>query len=86
MSSLTSFRAPYEHAWGGRRPQKHLRFLANRSAALKQIETMPSNRLSTPVLTVDAARIHEVDTANTQSLHGMWLGMNHYLLFDETRI
>lgn len=36
---------------------------------------MPSNRLSTPVLTVDAARIHEVDTANTQSLHGMWLGM-----------
>ncbi|KAL1997516.1 hypothetical protein VTN49DRAFT_47 [Thermomyces lanuginosus] len=34
---------------------------------------MPSNRLSTPVLTVDAARIHEVDTANTQSLHGMWL-------------
>ncbi|KAL1981686.1 hypothetical protein VTN96DRAFT_2349 [Rasamsonia emersonii] len=33
---------------------------------------MPS-RLSTPVLTVDAAKIRKVDTANTQSLHGMWL-------------
>lgn len=31
-------------------------------------------KLSTPVLTVDAAKIHKVDTANTQSLHGMWLG------------
>ncbi|OKL56353.1 hypothetical protein UA08_08531 [Talaromyces atroroseus] len=30
-------------------------------------------KLSTPVLTVDAAKIHKVDTANTQSLHGMWL-------------
>jgi hypothetical protein len=34
---------------------------------------MPS-RLSTPVLTVDTAKIHKVDTANTQSLHGMWMG------------
>ncbi|KAF9888686.1 hypothetical protein FE257_008444 [Aspergillus nanangensis] len=33
---------------------------------------MPS-RLSTPVLTVDTAKIHNVDTANTQSLHGMWM-------------
>ncbi|KAH1422281.1 hypothetical protein LV164_002111 [Aspergillus fumigatus] len=33
---------------------------------------MPS-RLSTPVLTVDAAKIHNVDTANAQSLHGMWM-------------
>uniref|UniRef100_A0A093Y4L2 Uncharacterized protein n=1 Tax=Talaromyces marneffei PM1 TaxID=1077442 RepID=A0A093Y4L2_TALMA len=30
-------------------------------------------KLSTPVLTVDAAKIQQVDTANTQSLHGMWL-------------
>ncbi|KAI9367756.1 hypothetical protein BJX61DRAFT_537800 [Aspergillus egyptiacus] len=30
-------------------------------------------RLSTPVLTVDTAKIHKVDTANTQSLHGMWM-------------
>lgn len=34
---------------------------------------MPS-RLSTPVLTVDAAKMHKVDTANAQSLHGMWMG------------
>ncbi|OJI98419.1 hypothetical protein ASPVEDRAFT_50135 [Aspergillus versicolor CBS 583.65] len=33
---------------------------------------MPS-RLATPVLTVDTAKIHKVDTANTQSLHGMWM-------------
>ncbi|BDD62858.1 hypothetical protein MPDQ_004760 [Monascus purpureus] len=33
---------------------------------------MPS-RLATPVLTVDPAKIQQVDTANTQSLHGMWL-------------
>ncbi|KKK17535.1 hypothetical protein ARAM_007664 [Aspergillus rambellii] len=33
---------------------------------------MPT-RFSTPVLTVDAAKIHKVDTANTQSLHGMWM-------------
>ncbi|KAL3479933.1 hypothetical protein BJX99DRAFT_221510 [Aspergillus californicus] len=33
---------------------------------------MPA-RLSTPVLTVDTAKIHKVDTANTQSLHGMWM-------------
>lgn len=33
---------------------------------------MPS-RLSTPVLTVDTAKIHKVDTANAQSLHGMWM-------------
>ncbi|KAL2835261.1 hypothetical protein BDW59DRAFT_5735 [Aspergillus cavernicola] len=32
-----------------------------------------SARLSTPVLTVDTAKIHKVDTANTQSLHGMWM-------------
>ncbi|KAH8705039.1 hypothetical protein BGW36DRAFT_421617 [Talaromyces proteolyticus] len=30
-------------------------------------------KFSTPVLTVDAAKMHKVDTANTQSLHGMWL-------------
>lgn len=35
--------------------------------------TMPS-RLSTPVLTVDAGKIHKVDTASVQSLHGMWMG------------
>ncbi|PWY78274.1 DUF1752-domain-containing protein [Aspergillus heteromorphus CBS 117.55] len=34
--------------------------------------TMPSP-LSTPVLTVDTAKIHKVDTANAQSLHGMWM-------------
>lgn len=33
---------------------------------------MPS-RLSTPVLTVDTEKIHKVDTANAQSLHGMWM-------------
>ncbi|RJE18764.1 hypothetical protein PHISCL_08894 [Aspergillus sclerotialis] len=33
---------------------------------------MPS-RLSTPVLTVDAEKMHKVDTANAQSLHGMWM-------------
>lgn len=33
-----------------------------------------SSRLATPVLTVDPAKIQQVDTANTQSLHGMWLG------------
>ncbi|PGH13329.1 hypothetical protein AJ79_03746 [Helicocarpus griseus UAMH5409] len=33
---------------------------------------MPS-RLSTPVLSVDAAKIHEVDTRNAESLHGMWM-------------
>ncbi|PGH17369.1 hypothetical protein AJ80_04824 [Polytolypa hystricis UAMH7299] len=33
---------------------------------------MPS-RLSTPVLTVDPAKIHEVDTRNAESLHGMWM-------------
>ncbi|KAL2002818.1 hypothetical protein VTN02DRAFT_5861 [Thermoascus thermophilus] len=33
---------------------------------------MPS-KLSTPVLTVDAAKMHKVDTANAQSLHGMWM-------------
>ncbi|PYH98806.1 DUF1752-domain-containing protein [Aspergillus ellipticus CBS 707.79] len=33
---------------------------------------MPSP-LSTPVLTVDTAKIHKVDTANAQSLHGMWM-------------
>ncbi|OJJ45487.1 hypothetical protein ASPZODRAFT_144116 [Penicilliopsis zonata CBS 506.65] len=33
---------------------------------------MPT-RLSTPVLTVDTGKIRKVDTANTQSLHGMWM-------------
>ncbi|EGD83757.1 hypothetical protein H112_07438 [Trichophyton rubrum D6] len=33
---------------------------------------MPS-RLSTPVLTVDPAKIHQVDTRNAESLHGMWM-------------
>ncbi|OJD22136.1 hypothetical protein ACJ73_06520 [Blastomyces percursus] len=33
---------------------------------------MPS-RLSSPVLSVDAAKIHEVDTRNAESLHGMWM-------------
>ncbi|KAF3491325.1 uncharacterized protein GIQ15_00842 [Arthroderma uncinatum] len=33
---------------------------------------MPS-RLSTPVLTVDPAKIHQVDTRNPESLHGMWM-------------
>ncbi|KAJ5612486.1 hypothetical protein N7510_005680 [Penicillium lagena] len=33
---------------------------------------MPS-RFTTPVLTVDADNIHKVDTANAQSLHGMWM-------------
>lgn len=31
-------------------------------------------RLPNPVLTVDAAKLHDVDTANAQSLHGMWMG------------
>lgn len=31
------------------------------------------HRLTTPVLTVDAAKIHEVDTRNAESLHGMWM-------------
>lgn len=31
-------------------------------------------RLATPVLTVDTEKIHKVDTANAQSLHGMWMG------------
>lgn len=35
---------------------------------------MPSSRLGTPVLTVDTEKIHKVDTANAQSLHGMWMG------------
>lgn len=30
--------------------------------------------MTTPVLTVDADNIHKVDTANAQSLHGMWMG------------
>ncbi|KAI5292452.1 hypothetical protein KEM55_007788, partial [Ascosphaera atra] len=30
-------------------------------------------RLTTPVLTVDPAKIHEVDTRNAESLHGMWM-------------
>ncbi|QKX58621.1 uncharacterized protein TRUGW13939_05746 [Talaromyces rugulosus] len=30
-------------------------------------------KFSTPVLTVDPAKMQKVDTANTQSLHGMWL-------------
>ncbi|ODM17524.1 hypothetical protein SI65_07199 [Aspergillus cristatus] len=29
--------------------------------------------LATPVLTVDTEKIHKVDTANAQSLHGMWM-------------
>ncbi|CAI7565137.1 hypothetical protein PCG10_006129 [Penicillium crustosum] len=29
--------------------------------------------LTTPVLSVDADNIHKVDTANAQSLHGMWM-------------
>ena len=33
-----------------------------------------ASRFSTPVLTVDTAKIHKVDTANAQSLHGMWMG------------
>ncbi|EEP76363.1 conserved hypothetical protein [Uncinocarpus reesii 1704] len=33
---------------------------------------MPS-RLNTPVLTVDPAKIHEVDTRSAESLHGMWM-------------
>ncbi|PGH08236.1 hypothetical protein GX51_01390 [Blastomyces parvus] len=33
---------------------------------------MPS-RLNSPVLSVDAAKIHEVDTRNAESLHGMWM-------------
>jgi hypothetical protein len=31
-------------------------------------------RFSNPLLTVDAAKMHKVDTANAQSLHGMWMG------------
>ncbi|KAI5306278.1 hypothetical protein KEM56_001604, partial [Ascosphaera pollenicola] len=33
---------------------------------------MPA-KLTTPVLTVDPAKIHEVDTRNAESLHGMWM-------------
>ncbi|RAK97767.1 uncharacterized protein BO80DRAFT_185972 [Aspergillus ibericus CBS 121593] len=32
-----------------------------------------ASRFSHPVLTVDTAKIHKVDTANAQSLHGMWM-------------
>ncbi|EQL33888.1 hypothetical protein BDFG_04163 [Blastomyces dermatitidis ATCC 26199] len=35
-------------------------------------QIMPS-RLNSPVLSVDAAKIHEVDTRNAESLHGMWM-------------
>ena len=42
---------------------------------------MPS-RLSTPVLTVDAEKMHKVDTANAQSLHGMWMGKYHLTQID----
>lgn len=31
-------------------------------------------RFATPVLTVDPSKIHEVDTRNAESLHGMWMG------------
>ena len=34
---------------------------------------MPS-RLDTPVLTVDAALIHKVDTRNVENLFSMWTG------------
>jgi hypothetical protein len=34
--------------------------------------------LTTPVLTVDADNIHKVDTANAQSLHGMWMGKRQF--------
>jgi hypothetical protein len=30
--------------------------------------------LSTPLLSVDAAKIHEVDTTNAQSLRSLWTG------------
>ncbi|WEW58216.1 hypothetical protein PRK78_003684 [Emydomyces testavorans] len=41
---------------------------------------MPS-KLNTPVLTVDPAKIHEVDTRSAESLHGMWMGKRifHFL-------
>jgi hypothetical protein len=66
----------------------HLRELGNagRSDEVEKVEdggpiylsertpnTMPS-RLTTPVLTVDPAKIHEVDTRNAENLHGMWMG------------
>ena len=34
---------------------------------------MPS-RLSAPLLTVDAGKMHKVDTTNPENLHGMWMG------------
>lgn len=40
----------------------------------KQEEEIMPSRLSTPVLTVDPAKIHQVDTRNAESLHGMWMG------------
>ena len=43
----------------------------NRFTASCGVARMP---LTTPVLSVDADNIHKVDTANAQSLHGMWMG------------
>ena len=40
-----------------------------------------ASHLATPVLSVDPRKILQVDTANTQSLHGMWLGKYYYSLY-----
>ena len=51
---------------------------------------MPASRLGTPVLTVDTEKIHKVDTANAQSLHGMWMGklalLCNYWIFMEGKL
>lgn len=71
MRSLFTFHAPFEHVGedGGPKIIPPPISLDTPSVTVK----MPS-RLSAPVLTVDAAKMRKVDTANTQSLHGMWLG------------
>lgn len=69
-----SFQPPYDHSRGRRRPRNTI--------ISTSVSTDDHNRncgaaimpLTTPVLTVDADNIHKVDTANAQSLHGMWMG------------
>lgn len=46
-----------------------------------QISASMPSRLAAPVLTVDAAKMHKVDTRNVENLFGMWTGetLNPYL-------
>lgn len=40
---------------------------------------MPT-RLAAPVLTVNAGKMHKVDTRNVENLFGMWTGEAHFNL------